>query len=449
MASSEQFLEHVRSLVRVGDGVALAHELRARHPSDVADLVEALDTEADRAFLLDCLPAAEASATLAEMEEEARPEALLASFTPGRIQALVTTLGDDDAADLIGGLDAPERDRVLATLPRDEAAELRELLRYPEDSAGGLMSTDLVVVRASHTAAEAMASVREQARTIQEFYTIFVVDDEQRLAGTLPFRVLLTAAPEATVRALVRPVEARVGPEADQEDVAQLLARYNLVAVPVVDPAGRLLGHVTFDDVVDAVEAEATQDLLRFAGTSEDEELAGRWQDAVRARLPWLGINLATAFLAAGVVLHFDHAVQALPVLAAWQTVVAGMGGNAGTQALAVTVRRLATRREERLVDRWRGVGKEGLVGLVNGMAIGAAVLVVALALGQPPMLAMVVLTAVWGNLIIAGFAGAFVPTALSRLGVDPAIASSVFVTTFTDICGFTLLLGLGARLLV
>jgi 8-hydroxy-5-deazaflavin:NADPH oxidoreductase len=144
-----------------------------------------------------------------------------------------------------------------------------------------------------------------------------------------------------------------------------------------------------------------------------------------------------------------DEPLRALPVLAAWQTVVAGMGGNAGTQALAVTVRRPATRREERLIDRWRGVGKEVLVGLVNGMAIGAAVLLVALALRQPPTLALVVLVAVWGNLVIAGVAGAFVPTARSRLGIDPAIASSVFVTTFTDICGFSLLLGLGARRLL
>ena len=449
MAESQQFLDRARSLVRAGDRETLARELRERHPSDLADLVEALGSEADRAFLLDCLPAAAASATLAEMEEEARPEALLASFTPNRIQDLVTTLGDDDAADLIGDLSEPEQARLLAILPQTEAAELRELLRYPEDSAGGLMSTDVVVALARQTATEAMVAVREQARTIQEFYTVFVLDDEQRLQGTLPFRVLITAAPDAPVSALVRPIDAVVGPDADQEEVARLLARYNLVAVPVVDPRGRLLGHVTFDDVVDAVEAEATQDLLRFAGTSEDEELAGPWHDAVRSRLPWLGVNLVTAFLAAAVVLHFDRVVQALPVLAAWQTIVAGMGGNAGTQALAVTVRRLATRPDERLVDRWRGVGKEVLVGLVNGMAIGAAVLVVALLMRQPPMLALVALIAVWGNLIIAGFAGAFVPTALSRMGVDPAIASSVFVTTFTDICGFTLLLGLGARLIL
>ena len=449
MADSPTLLDHVRTLVHAGDAAALARELRARHPSDVADVVEALDSEEERAFLLDCLPAAEASATLAEMDEEARPEELLASFGPDRIHELVATLDDDDAADLIADLERPEQARVLAALDRDEASELRELLQYPEDSAGGLMSTDLVVVRDDLTGAQAMEAVREQARRVEEFYTVFVTDGEGRLRGTLPFRVLIAAAPQEPVGALVRPTIAAVPADADQEEVARLLARYNLIAVPVVDAAGRLLGHVTFDDVIDVVEEETTQDILRFAGTSADEELAGQWSDAVRARLPWLAVNLATAFLAASVVLHFETTVSALPVLAAWQTVVAGMGGNAGTQALAVTVRRLATRREERRVERWRNVGREVVVGLVNGLVIGAAALATALVLHQPPTLALVVLAALWGNLAVAGFAGAFVPTLLSRLGADPAVASSVFVTTFTDICGFFLLLGLAARLML
>jgi magnesium transporter len=449
MTDALSLFDQVRSLVQAGDAAAIARALRQRHPSDVADLVEALDSEEERAFLLDSLPAAAASAALAEMEEEARPEALLASFGTDRINALVATLEDDDAADLIGDLEPPERARVLAQLPHDQASELRELLQYREDSAGGLMTTDLVVVQDDLTVAEAMDTVRQQSREVEQFYTVFVTDLGGVLRGTLPFRSLITAAPGDIVGALVRPIVSAVGPDADQEEVARLLSRYNLVALPVVDDAGRLLGHVTFDDVMDALESETTQDILRFAGTSEDEELAGTWRDAVRARLPWLAVNLATACLAGAVVLRFEEAIAALPVLAAWQTVVAGMGGNAGTQALAVTVRRLATRREERLVDRWRNVGREVVVGLVNGLVIGAVALAAALVLGQPPALALVVLAAIWGNLAVAGFAGAFVPTLLSRLGVDPAVASSVFVTTFTDICGFFLLLGLAARLVL
>lgn len=449
MAEGPDLIDLVTALIHSGDAEALTGALRAQHPSDIADVVEALGSDKERAFLLDCLSAADASATLAEMEADADPEELLASFKPSRIHDLVAGLDDDDAADLIGDLEPNEQARVLATLPQDEASELRQLLKYPDDSAGGLMSADLVVVGEDLTAAEAMELVREQARKVEQFYTVFVTSTEGQLRGTLSFRALIGAAPHEQVRSLVRPTIAAVHPEADQEEVARLLAHYNLVAVPVVDNVGRLLGHVTFDDVFDAVEAEATQDILRFAGTSEDEEIAGPWYDAVRARLPWLAVNLATAFLAAAVVLHFERTVSALPVLAAWQTIVAGMGGNAGTQALAVTVRRLATRPEERLAERWRSVGKEVTVGIVNGLAIGALTLAVALLLHQPPALALVVLIAVWGNLVVAGFAGAFVPTLLARLRIDPAVASSVFVTTFTDICGFLLLLGLSAQWLL
>jgi len=226
------------------------------------------------------------------------------------------------------------------------------------------------------------------------------------------------------------------------------MARYNLPSVAVVDEGGRLLGRVTIDDVIDVVEAESTEDLLKFGGVSPDEELAAPWTDAVRSRLPWLTVNLFTAFLAGGVVYLFQETVQRTVALAVWMPVIAGMGGNAGTQALAVTVRRLALGLipPDRLV---RVVGKEVLVGITNGLAIGALVGIVASLLGEGPGLGLVVFLAMSGNLLVAGFAGAFIPVVLERFGVDPAIASSIFVTTFTDVCGFLLLLGLAGWLLL
>ena len=449
MADLQTLVEQVETLIRARDAAALVRVLRPLHASDVADVVEALDGDDDRAFLLDALPAARASATLAEMDEESEPEELLASFGQDRITAIVATLDDDDAADLIGELEPEDQARVLAALPSEDASELRDLLRYPEESAGGLMTTDLVVVDDGATVAQAIDAVREQSRDVGEFYTVFVTGAGRRLRGTLPFRALVTAAPGDAIAPFVEPTAATVSPETDQEEVSRLLSRYNLVAVPVVDAGGRLLGLVSFDDVIDVIEAESTEDILRFAGTSEEEELGGRWQEAVRSRLPWLGVNLLTAFLAAAVVLRFGRTVDALPVLVPWMPVVAGMGGNAGTQALAVTVRRLATRGEERRGERWRVVGKEVIVGLVNGLTIGVAVLIVSLLFHQGPRVALVVLAAMWANLAVAGFAGAFVPTLLARLGADPAVASSIFVTTFTDICGFAMLLGLATRLLL
>jgi magnesium transporter len=244
------------------------------------------------------------------------------------------------------------------------------------------------------------------------------------------------------------PADIFVTPDLDQEEVARLMARYNLPSVAVVDDEGRLLGRVTFDDVIDVVEAETTEDLLKFGGVSADEELAAGWRPAVRSRLPWLSVNLATAFLAGGVVYLFQHTIQHTLALAVWMPVIAGMGGNAGTQALAVTVRRLALGLIP--VDVFtRVVGKEILVGIINGLVMGVTVGTVATLIGQGARLGIVVFLAMAGNLMVAGFAGAFIPLVLERFGVDPAVASSIFVTTFTDVCGFLLLLGLGGMLLL
>jgi magnesium transporter len=226
-----------------------------------------------------------------------------------------------------------------------------------------------------------------------------------------------------------------------------LLARYNLPSIAVVGGDTRLLGRITFDDVMDVVEAEQTEDLLRFGGVPADEELAAPWARAVRSRLPWLYVNTITAFLAAGVVFVFQDTIQALVLLTVYMPIVAGQGGNAGTQALAVTVRRLALGliRQGAL----RVVAKEILVGTANGLAVGLVVGLVAMAAGGTPMLGVVVALAMCGNLAIAGFLGSFVPLLLERLGVDPAVSSSVFVTPVTDACGFLLLLGLAAALLL
>ena len=310
------------------------------------------------------------------------------------------------------------------------------------------MTTHLVTVRDIATTTEALDEIRRQSEEVEEFYQVFVVDGQRRLVGVLPFKALVVNRPDRMVREYMSEADIVVRPETDQEEVARLMARYNLPSVAVVDESGRLLGRVTIDDVIDVVEAESTEDLLKFGGVSADEELAAPWTDSVRSRLPWLTVNLLTAFLAGGVVYLFQETVQRTVALAVWMPVIAGMGGNAGTQALAVTVRRLALGLipSDRLV---RVVGKEVLVGITNGLAIGVLVGIVASLLGEGPRLGLVVFLAMSGNLLVAGFAGAFIPVLLERFGVDPAIASSIFVTTFTDVCGFLLLLGLAGWLLL
>ncbi|HLL48188.1 MAG TPA: magnesium transporter, partial [Longimicrobiaceae bacterium] len=250
------------------------------------------------------------------------------------------------------------------------------------------------------------------------------------------------------VQDMVEEVVATVSPETDQEEVGRVLARYNLAAVPVVDHHGHLLGRITFDDVIDVIEAETTEDILKFGGVSEEEEIRGGWGDAVRSRLPWLFVNLVTAAGGATVVSLFQDTIARVTVLAALMPVVAGMGGNSGTQALAVTVRRLALSQES-TSQRWSIVGKEFLVGLGNGLAIGLTVALVAIVLEGNAMLGLVVMMAMWMNLTVGSFAGAFVPIVLERLKIDPAVASSIFVTTFTDMVGFFLLLGMASKLLL
>jgi magnesium transporter len=238
----------------------------------------------------------------------------------------------------------------------------------------------------------------------------------------------------------------------DQEEVGRLIARYNVVSLPVVDERGILLGRITFDDVIDVLEAEQTEDILLMAGLGQhgEEALRYTWQQSVRARMPWLLINLGTAALASAVVYMFSETIESVVVLAAIMPIVAGLGGNAGTQALAVTARSLALDDTPHDVTALRRhVSREMAVGLINGVVLGSIVALLATLLGGEPLLGLVVLLAMWGNLAVAGFLGSFVPSIMDRLGYDPAVSSSMFVTPFTDLCGFLFLLGLGSWLLL
>lgn len=445
MTEPDLKLDELKELAEHDDLTSFLLRARDLHPSDIADVLAALD-ESRRVRVIAELPTELASSALAEMETAEHPEHMLLAVGPEYAAELVEELPTDDAAELVADLPAGEREAVLAEVT--DRVDVEHLLTYPDDSAGRVMATDLVAVRESATLEEALNDVRRQSAEDGELYQVYVVDSAWHLRGTLPVARLIVSASGRLVRDVMEPAVVSVRPEQDQEEVARLMARYNLPAVPVVDPDGQLIGRVTFDDVIDIVEAETTEDILKFAGASPAEHLIGPWSTAVRSRLPWLLVNLLTAFMAGAVVYAFQGTLAKVVVLSVWMPIIAGMGGNAGTQALAVTVRRLALG----LLPKgraWQVVRKELLVGAINGLAIGVVVGLVATASGEGGMLGLVVFLAMVGNLIVAGSAGAFIPVALSRLGVDPAIASSIFVTTFTDVCGFGLLLGLGTMLLV
>lgn len=444
----DRLVDLVEQTTETGDLTPLRDALADLHPSDIADLVEGLGDDEARLAVMSLLPAELASETLAEMEEESDPADLLAAMSPEKGAELIHELADDDAADLMGDLEPDERDRILAVLPEEEAGDIRDLLLYDEETAGGLMTTALVAIRHHLTAAEALADVRRQGQEVEDFYTLFVVDDERRLLGTIPLRDLVISDPADRLDDMIEPIVASVSPDTDQEDVGRLIGRYNLVSLPVVGDGGVLLGRITFDDVIDVIEAEQTEDILRLAGLPEEEELRSGWLEAIQVRLPWLTLNLLTASLAASVVYVFRGSIESAVTLAVVMPIVAAMGGNAGTQALAVTIRRIALSEQEEK-RRARAVLKELLVGLVNGLSLGALAGGLSYMLQGEAMLGIVVFMALWGNLMVAGFFGAFVPTMLDRLGIDPAVASSVFVHTFTDFFGFFLLLGLASALLL
>jgi magnesium transporter len=406
-------------LVRKGELTLFSRRAHEFEPADLAEVLTSLDEE-ERVSAVQALPPELSSQALAEMPEEAHAGETLAALDPDLAAEIVEELDDDDAADILGELDPTRQEQILSAV--EDRTEVDQLLRYDEETAGGRMTTHMVTVPDTATAEQALEEIRRQAEEVEDFYQVFVVDADRRLVGTLPFKDLVISKPDRPVRAFMTEADIFVTPDLDQEEVARLMARYNLPSVPVVNNQGQLLGRVTFDDVIDVVEAETTEDLLQFGGVPADEDLAAGWKTSVRSRLPWLSVNLLTAFLAGGVVYLFQHTIQRTLALAIWMPIIAGMGGNAGTQALAVTVRRLALGLIPVNVFT-RVVGKEILVGVTNGMVIGIAVGIVAMLMGEGARLGFVVFLAMVGNLMVAGFAGAFIPLVLERMGIDPAVA--------------------------
>jgi len=436
----------LKSALNGGD-TQLAVILDEYHASEIAILFESI-TKEDRQRIINLLPVEIASEIISEMHEEAHPEELLLQLHPDKRTEIVEELDYDDATDIISQLEEHEQKEILGDLNESDASSIRNLLSYDEDTAGGLMNTEFIRIHLHLTKKDAIDEIIRQSEEIEEFYTIFVIDDNNVFQGIVSLKDIIKAKGNVEITALVKSDVAWVSPDTDQEEVARLISQYNITSIPVLDKQMKLLGRVTFDDVIDVLEDENTEDILKISGVSEDEELSGNWVEAVKSRLPWLIINLGTAFLASAVVRYFEPTIAKIAVLSAYMTIIAGMGGNAATQALAVTVRRISL---YDLTDNqaYRTVLKEFTVGLINGAVTGLIVFIFALVFDNNPLLGVVIFLAMTGNLLIAGITGAGIPLMLKRVGIDPAIASSIIITTFTDVFGFLLLLGLASKLLL
>lgn len=430
-----------------GDDNALKILISEYHPSEIAILFENLSQES-RERIISILPADLASEVISEMDTEFHPEKLLENLHPERRSEILEGLDYDDATDLISQLPEAQQHEILMGLDEEDASNIRSLLKYEEDTAGGLMNTQVIKINENLQKKEAIEEIIRQSEEMEEFYTINVIDNHNILKGIVSLKDIVKARNNIYIKELIRSNLVYVKADTDQEEVAKLISQYNLTSIPVVDDHMHLLGRITFDDVIDVLEEESTEDILKISGVSEDEELAGNWKEAVKSRLPWLVLNLATAFLAASIIRYFDSTIASLGILASYMIIIAGMGGNAATQALAVTVRRISL---NDLTDNqaYRTVFKEFMVGLINGGSIGCVVFLFALLYDHNPMLGLVIFIAMTGNLVIAGISGSTIPLVLKRIGIDPAIASSIIITTFTDVFGFLLLLGLASNLIL
>lgn len=430
-----------------GEDAELQSVLKEYHASEIAILFEKLPQEA-KERIINILPADIASEVISEMDEEHHPGELLINLDPEKRSEIVEELDYDDATDIISQLEEHEQQEILEDIDQEDATSIRALLSYDENTAGGLMNSSLIKVNIKLDKKGALDEIIRQSEEMEEFYTIYVVDDANTLKGIVSIKNIIKAHADVKIKNLLNADPVFVKADLDQEEVAKLISQYNLTTIPVVDDNMKLLGRITVDDIIDVMEEESTEDILKISGVSEDEELSGNWQDAVKSRLPWLIVNLGTAFLASSVIRHYSGIQAQLPVILAYLTIISGMGGNTATQALAVTVRRISL---SDLTDNqaYRTVLKEFSVGLVNGAINGLIVCTFAFFYDSNPMLGLVLFLAMTGNLIVAGITGASIPLVLKRVGIDPAVASSIIITTFTDCIGFLLPLWLATKFLL
>lgn len=436
-------LERLQAFLDGADLNGAVDYLRTLHPADSAELIAELEPEQQGA-VVDLLQAPELAEVFEQLDEEDMAD-VAQHLDVEMLADVLDEMEPDMAADLLGELEPEQAAEVLEQM--EEPADVAALMTYAPDTAGGIMTAPPPSLRRFWTVTESIRFLRLHYAEEEDFFTLYVLDRHARLIGLVDLKALILAEPEQTVEEIMDRAVISVRATADQEEVAQLLQRYDLVSLPVVDDEERLIGIVMIDDVVDVIEEEATEDIYHLAQMSPDSEIYSPIIEAVRNRLPWLVVNLGTAFLAASVVARFEGTIAQAAVLAAFMPIVAGQGGNAGTQTMTIMVRSLALK-EIAPRDTFWALWHEGRVGVINGITIGILVALIAGFWQHNPYLGLVIGMAMVSNFTIAALAGVAVPMILKLLRVDPALASGIFVTAFTDIFGFMIFLGLATYFL-
>ena len=441
----EEHIENLRviieGLIEQGDLSSAVSLLMNRHAADQADLIEELDDD-DQDSLLLALPGAQLAEILEYLGEDERRR-LLAQIPANALAPVLDQVDEDLAADIVQDLEPEQAEAVVELMEDRETVE--ELLAFPEESAGGRMSPDFVALKGDWTVGEAIEYLRnEEPDTDHPFY-LYTVDDDGVLLGVVSLRSMVTAPPGTSVSAITSTAISVVATE-DQEQAAERVRHYNLLALPVVDEAGRLRGVFTADDVIDVQAEEATEDMNRLAGLPDEERLFRPIRESVPPRLLWLLVNLCTAMVAAGTVNVFEGTISRVAALAVFMPMVAGMGGNAGIQTITLVVRSIALGEVDPR-DARRVLKHELVIALIKGVVIGLITGLVAWIWKDSPWLGLIVGLALLANIANATMVGVLVPLTLKRLNADPALASGVIVTTFSDVTGFLVFLGLATLL--
>ncbi len=434
------FVEEITRSIKAGNAPLLREVVAELHEADLGDLIAALDAE-DRVSLVELTGADFDFSALNEVDDTVREE-ILEELEPQTVAEGVRELESDDAVELLEGLDEEDQEEILEKLPPSEREEIERSLDYPEDSAGRRMQTDVITVPPHWNVGQAIDYMRETPDLPERFYEIYVVDPNHRWRGAVPLDVLLRSRRPVPLTDLIEEDRHRVAVLDDQEEVARMFGKYNLVAAPVVDAQDRLVGVITIDDVVDVIEEEADEEIKALGGVTSDEELSDNVWTIAKARFNWLLVNLATAFLASSVLGLFEGQLEKMVALAVLAPIVASQGGNAATQTMTVAVRALATR-ELGSSNALRVTIREVLVGFVNGIGFAIITGIAAVVWFRIPGLGIVIGLAIICNLVAGALGGIVIPIVLDKFRADPAVASGTFVTTVTDVVGFFSFLGI------
>ncbi len=432
--------ETVRELIRTATPDRILRVIGKSHPADIALLFRGLEP-AEVRLLFDVLFSARRVAkTLKELPSDLLPD-ILTLIEDEKVARVIAWADPDDAVTFTDALSEERKEKVLSLVDPDRRQRVRQIISYPEGTVGRIMTTDYLALPPEITAQGAIDKIRERGE-LETFFYLYVVEETGRLVGVVPIRNLVVAPQDRTLAEMMiaEPIRAEV--TMDQEEAARLVSKYELLALPIVDHEGRLAGIITVDDVIDIIDKETTEDMYRMAGLEEEDRVFSPAMLSIRKRLPWTTLNLLTAMLAASVVGFFESTIEKAVALAIFMPVVAGMGGNCGTQTLTVVVRGMALGELE-FSSAWRAVLKEVTVGITVGCVAGILVAIVAYFWKGNPVLGLVLALAMIINLFVAALAGTLIPLALKQARLDPALGSGIFVTTFTDVFGFLSFLGL------